>query len=435
VLEVRRHRRLISYFFLPTLAGMMLALIAGMNLSKRATMISQLSNVVATGSSEEVTTAIQQMASMPRPPLATLVDAAAVPNQSVATAAQSAIDRVLASLGAQIERERNINVAADQLSELVESISRRQESFPAASLPWLAKTTHTALLLANNLPPHVAPALAADCDAILNAIAVVELAQSPFAPSRPTLPTTHRTAKEFQSPFASDAIAHNKTTKPNELAADVPAARPARSQSGSFPEESERQTTPEANNRLRAEDEPSTWSGRPTQPTRLPIEDVTLRVVPPTPLIVPEAGAPLPPRPSSHAPSRSAEIESPALLAQWQTASGFDAAAIENELARRGFGRLTKPLVDKYISKSPNDRLRLIDDVLNDSAAGARSWLFLLADDPHPDVRLSAITVMATTNDRALLDKAWQVAIRDRDPRIADLAVRLRDRQNGEQRR
>jgi hypothetical protein len=38
---------------------------------------------------------------------------------------------------------------------------------------------------------------------------------------------------------------------------------------------------------------------------------------------------------------------------------------------------------------------------------------------------------MATSNDAELIEKAWQAAIRDRDPRIADLAGRLRERRAG----
>jgi hypothetical protein len=35
---------------------------------------------------------------------------------------------------------------------------------------------------------------------------------------------------------------------------------------------------------------------------------------------------------------------------------------------------------------------------------------------------------MATSNDAALVEKAWQVSIRDEDSRIAGLAGRLRER-------
>ena len=52
-----------------------------------------------------------------------------------------------------------------------------------------------------------------------------------------------------------------------------------------------------------------------------------------------------------------------------------------------------------------------------------------------PRCGYSAVTVMATSDDKALVEKAWQVAIRDRDPRIADLASRLRERRAGALRR
>jgi hypothetical protein len=42
---------------------------------------------------------------------------------------------------------------------------------------------------------------------------------------------------------------------------------------------------------------------------------------------------------------------------------------------------------------------------------------------------------MATSDDAMLIEKAWHVSIRDRDPRIAGLAGRLRERRNTAQRR
>jgi hypothetical protein len=81
------------------------------------------------------------------------------------------------------------------------------------------------------------------------------------------------------------------------------------------------------------------------------------------------------------------------------------------------------------------DRLRLVDDVLTEQEIDARPWLTVLADDEDADVRLVAVTIMATSNDAELIEKAWQVAIRDRDPRIAGLAERLRERRSGARRR
>ena len=79
--------------------------------------------------------------------------------------------------------------------------------------------------------------------------------------------------------------------------------------------------------------------------------------------------------------------------------------------------------------------MRLVNDVLIEPGVDARPWLMLLADDADADVRLLAVTIMATSSDSTLVEKAWQVSIRDRDPRIAGLAGRLRERRADAQRR
>jgi hypothetical protein len=121
-------------------------------------------------------------------------------------------------------------------------------------------------------------------------------------------------------------------------------------------------------------------------------------------------------------------IHSRELLAQWLIAEGDEAASLEQELIRRGFGKVNVKFVQLLLSDQPDDRLHLIEEVLYESSADARPWLLLLADDQDADVRLAVVTILATSNDPALIEKAWQVAIRDRDPRIAGMAGRLRDR-------
>jgi hypothetical protein len=108
---------------------------------------------------------------------------------------------------------------------------------------------------------------------------------------------------------------------------------------------------------------------------------------------------------------------------------------LEEELTHRGFGRLSARLVERLFSDDAEDRLRLVDDLLIEPGIDARPWLMLLADDYDADVRLLTVTIMATSNDSTLIEKAWQVAIRDRDPRIAALADRLRERRDTAERR
>jgi hypothetical protein len=136
-------------------------------------------------------------------------------------------------------------------------------------------------------------------------------------------------------------------------------------------------------------------------------------------------------RPAAFAIQQLTSLDSRSLFAALQGENGANALAIEDELARRGFGTVTKALVDQLLSPNVTDRMRLIDVVLNNPSLGPRPWLLLLAEDEHAEVRLLAITVLATSRDAALLEKTWQLAIRDRDPRVAALAPRLRERHIG----
>jgi hypothetical protein len=131
-----------------------------------------------------------------------------------------------------------------------------------------------------------------------------------------------------------------------------------------------------------------------------------------------------------------ANADSRILLRQWLNAKGIEKSKVAHELSeKRSFGRLSRPLVEKFFSNRTDDRLQLVDEVLTSPGVDARPWLILLAEDSNADVRLAAVTIMATSTDTALLEKAWQTSIRDRDPRIAALAALLRDRRDETQRR
>jgi hypothetical protein len=130
-----------------------------------------------------------------------------------------------------------------------------------------------------------------------------------------------------------------------------------------------------------------------------------------------------------------AGMDSRELLRKWFASENGDRQLIERELSRRGYGTLSKALVQQFFSEKPQDRMRLIDNVLAQPGGGSEAWLLLLAGDSDPDVRLFAVTFMATSNNTALVEKAWQVAIRDHDPRVADLAGRLREKREGTLRR
>ena len=136
-------------------------------------------------------------------------------------------------------------------------------------------------------------------------------------------------------------------------------------------------------------------------------------------------------KPQAAAESLKAEaavVETRELIERWNEAQGNRRAEIAEELAVRGFRRMSPKLVKQYLSDDLATRLRIVDSVLTEPGVDARPWLLLLAEDENADLRLLAVTVMATSDDKSLVEAAWQIAIQDRDPRVADMAARLRGR-------
>jgi hypothetical protein len=69
--------------------------------------------------------------------------------------------------------------------------------------------------------------------------------------------------------------------------------------------------------------------------------------------------------------------------------------------------------------------LQLVEDLEVLPARTARRWLKELLSDELAEVRLEALTALATTNDPELVSIARELAVRDTDPQVADLATRI----------
>jgi hypothetical protein len=104
-------------------------------------------------------------------------------------------------------------------------------------------------------------------------------------------------------------------------------------------------------------------------------------------------------------------------------------------LSLRGLGKPNAKLVQILFSDRAEDRIHLVQDLMAAPGLNTSAWLSVLAEDPDADVRLAAVTMMGTSTDPQLAEQAYQAALHDRDPRVADLAGRLRDRRDNIQRR
>ncbi len=454
----RRH--LLFYLGLPLVVAIVLLLVAKLVALQRADIIAELTDRVAHRDSSEAIAALRQLAAMPRPPVAVLVAAATSGDAEVAEEARRAIGRLLRHAERQIEAERRVRSVARQLAALAESLAAQQDAFSVGDHSWLSNTTDKLLRLANRIPPRHTPLVAMHCDAVLAAIAANKVSPTEIVDNDPVVdePFDSEGAMIDDGGRSQQALLDQAVAGGSEVVASehtqVSVVRgahdPARQSSG------ESATDPAAeflNSPWRASWSHPLFRMLPARPIGTPPpEEAASATAPVSPVPVgaasgaardgdsspPRLGEPTPAPVDEPSPPDSpaiapplAEVDSRELLRRWLDAEGSDAHPLEVELTHRGFGRLPERLVQQLFAPSAEDRFRLLDDVLTQPGVDPRPWLMLLCEDTDADVRLLAVTIMATSNDAALVEQAWQVSIRDRDPRIAGLAERLRARREG----
>jgi hypothetical protein len=432
-----KRRHLSYYFSLPVLVAIVFFLVAQLAIRQRAEIVAELADRVAQHEADDATAALRQLAAMPRPPIDVLVSAAASPDQEIAKEAQLLISGLLRRWSRQIDNDQRVSTVSRQLAELAQLLATQHGAFSSADHPWLAATTRRILRLANRTPVDDSPLVAMHCDSVLESLAASEtatkvLVHRSLSAAHPPIVTAVATPVENSQGASSRNVVEPKSAAHADTSSALASENHLRESASSAPlDQRPNDTRPVAAFQ-------SPWRGAWAHPV--------FRILPAMPINAPPSAAAESAPHEQSAPVTDKEIftganspladdDSRQLLARWLVASGSDVFPLEEELTRRGFGRLSARLVRQFFSEDAAVRLRFIDDVLTEPGVDARPWLILLADDRAADVRLLTVTIMATSDDPTLIEKAWQVAINDRDPRIAGLASRLRDRRDSAQRR
>lgn len=109
-----------------------------------------------------------------------------------------------------------------------------------------------------------------------------------------------------------------------------------------------------------------------------------------------------------------------------QNPNAKTAAAGREELQRRGFGAVQIDLATRLFSSNSNVRRELARALPALRSIDPTPWLLWLARDEDAEVRLTAISLMATVSDPRLLAEIERMAASDEDPRIRRCAEQLR---------
>ncbi|MEX2309011.1 MAG: hypothetical protein WD738_15530 [Pirellulales bacterium] len=451
MLAPKQRRRFSFYLAVLSVIVFVPVLVAKLVALQRADVIAELADQVAHRESPEAAAAVRQLASMPGLPVAILVSAATSADREVAEEAKLSIGRLLRRAQRQLHSERGVGAVARQLAELAESLAAQQEMFSRADYPWLSNTTHKVLRLANRIPPRHTPLVAVHCDAILAAIASKEISPAKIVGTEPAAdePIINDGASAGGSGESRQARLQPMPVQATADAASIGSVgSPATTPNSLRPSQAVASAPTQVSGQMRDESSADTSAEELIKaPWRASWSHPIFRMVPAMPIHEspneenPTPSAPISPVPEAPAAEPAAadrplaEVDAHELLRRWLAAEGGAILPLEEELTRRGFGRLSERMVGQLFSTVSDDRLSLVDAVLTEPGVNARPWLMLLSEDSDADVRLLAVTMMATSNDAALIEKAWQVSIRDRDPRIAGLAGRLRERREAALRR
>ncbi|MGQ9576775.1 MAG: HEAT repeat domain-containing protein [Thermoguttaceae bacterium] len=113
------------------------------------------------------------------------------------------------------------------------------------------------------------------------------------------------------------------------------------------------------------------------------------------------------------------------LMRQLHSQTPHKAAEAEAELKRRGLSDHHVALARRLFDPDPKTRWELARLLPQVPGLDSTAWLLQLGQDRHSEVRLTALTLLATTGDPRLLEQVRQLARADPDPRVQRLADRL----------
>ena len=129
----------------------------------------------------------------------------------------------------------------------------------------------------------------------------------------------------------------------------------------------------------------------------------------------------------------SAQVGTIALMRRLRGGDASAVAEAEVELERRGFTQVDLELARQLFDPDPEVRKRLARLLPELQTVDAVPWLLRLSRDEDSEVRLLAITLLATTGDPSLLDEIRRIAREDPAPRVQRQAARIARQRSGVQ--
>ncbi len=434
---MRRSKRLLL-ILLPT--ACLIGLVVGWNGWIAELRASRYQKQLASVSDNEAGALLRRARKLGKPGIAVLVEALGSDRRNLARAAKRELHHALSNYATlrAAESSPHLAVLADELARRVDdfNLSARCDAADLASriLSWPldAKAVNRTQVFAS-------------CERVLRATRLegrVRAARRQPARGNRTEPFVMESQRLTSASNNGNSQIAAQDSDPAEAEPDQPPApkvlsfsgdniaRMSRLPGGGLPIET--LPIPELSNNKPAE--PSIADARPSEPRPLSAapEAVPLEpVAPPTVSANNGSGVSGPQAGSGFAKVNSAAMktrETVELMRNLQGGESRRARGSRDELVRRGFTELQLDLARRAFDPDPEVRKQLARSMPALRSVNPAPWLILLSRDADADVRLLAITLLATTADPAVLEQVEQVARKDSDSRIRRQAKRISQR-------
>lgn len=346
-----------------------------------------------------------------------LMRLACLQRPEIAAEAQNALADQLAAWEIEFAEQGDSAAYAEQLAAISSALRQHTSEFDAAGRHWAQKLARRIVFDCDPLNAQQAWPVLADCDVVLSAPSgkpmpdrpLLAMHQPPAAqvepPSAPTTPLSRGPASLPDSRSEiDDAFDGDSDASFSELAVIMPSTQPTPSGS-----------KVDASTGAQPFDNPlrETYEGREL----------------PTPTAIWDSSAPAVDVPSPvdmrHAKQRLRELSDQELINLSETASRFEAAAARQALRGRGYSDAMLGMTREIRRLPTRERKQALDRVDLLPPSDARRLLRWFVTDEDADVRLHALTLLATAGDPQLVEIARRRAIDDADPRVAALAAKL----------
>lgn len=395
----------------------------------------RLSVKIAAADDSSVKVPLRQLDSLGEVAIEPLIAASASHRTTVATIARQIINEKLAALiaaGKTSSANRLDSESARTIELLAMALARRIHEYGPGGKQWAERLALSMIELTDKLPAHQTHLLLEHCSHVLTVVppqgrrlgSLTNQTQQPVADqlagidvSLPNLdPLTRVSEKSLEH------LARIQPRSPRQLPARQASPLPAPSRSTS---------TQVVESKKSALD----WSAKPQvgASSKPPIASSLTKVVPGSKAVtLPDAEANMsgvvdipPPNVMSARADALRRQSMDALFLRLQKASFYEAGIIRSVLAERGLVEAEIELRLKLESPQAADRLRFLDDISRlPTASASRTFRWLLRDESG-EVRLKALTALATTGHPDVAEIARELAINDEDPRVANLASQL----------